>query len=86
MSRSILAVVGVLTFIGGWNSFLWPLIIANDQQHYTPSVGLSLLNKQLAINPPLQMAGASLLVIPIVVVFVLLQRHIVQGFTLSGLK
>lgn len=86
MSRSILAVVGVLTFIGGWNSFLWPLIIANDQQHYTLSVGLSLLNKQLAINPPLQMAGASLLVIPIVVVFVLLQKHIVQGFTLSGLK
>jgi multiple sugar transport system permease protein len=86
MSKSILAVVGVLTFIGGWNSFLWPLIIANDQQHYTLSVGLSLLNKQLAINPPLQMAGASLMVIPIVIVFVLLQKYIVQGFTLSGLK
>jgi multiple sugar transport system permease protein len=86
MSKSILAVVGVLTFIGGWNSFLWPLIIANDQRHYTLSVGLSLLNKQLAINPPLQMAGASLMVIPIVVVFVLLQKYIVQGFTLSGLK
>jgi multiple sugar transport system permease protein len=86
MSKSILAVVGVLTFIGGWNSFLWPLIIANDQRHYTLSVGLSLLNKQLAINPPLQMAGASLMVIPIVIVFVLLQKYIVQGFTLSGLK
>jgi multiple sugar transport system permease protein len=86
MSKPILAVVGVLTFISGWNSFLWPLIIANDQQHYTLSVGLSLLNKQLAINPPLQMAGASLMVIPIVVVFVVLQKHIVQGFTLSGLK
>jgi multiple sugar transport system permease protein len=86
MSKASLAVVGVLTFIGGWNSFLWPLIIANDQRHYTLSVGLSLLNKQLAINPPLQMAGASLLVIPIVVVFVLLQKYIVQGFTLSGLK
>lgn len=86
MSKSILAVVGVLTFISGWNSFLWPLIIANDQSHYTLAVGLSLLNKQLAINPPLQMAGASLMVIPIVVVFVLLQKHIVRGMTLSGLK
>ena len=86
MSKSILAVVGVLTFIAGWNSFLWPLIIANDQQHYTLSVGLSLLNKQLAINPPLQMAGASLMVLPIVGVFIFLQKHIVQGFTLSGLK
>jgi len=76
----------VLTFISGWNSFLWPLIIANDQKHYTLSVGLSLLNKQLVLNPPLQMAGASLMVIPVVVIFILLQKHIVQGFTMSGLK
>lgn len=86
LSRPILAVGGVLTFISGWNSFLWPLIIANDQQNYTLSVGISLLNRQLAINPPLQMAGASLMVVPIVIVFVMFQRHIVQGFTMSGLK
>jgi len=86
ISRPILAVGGVLTFITGWNSFIWPLIIANDQQNYTLSVGISLLNKQLAINPPLQMAGASLMVIPIVIVFVIFQRYIVQGFTMSGLR
>jgi multiple sugar transport system permease protein len=86
ISKPILAVGGVLTFISGWNSFLWPLIIANDQQNYTLSVGISLLNKQLAINPPLQMAGAALMVIPIVIVFVMFQRYIVQGFTMSGLK
>jgi multiple sugar transport system permease protein len=86
MSKPILAVGGVLTFISGWNSFIWPLIIANDQQNYTLSVGISLLNKQLVVNPPLQMAGASLMVVPIVIVFVILQRHIVQGFALSGLK
>jgi multiple sugar transport system permease protein len=86
MSKPILAVGGVLTFIAGWNSFIWPLIIANDQLNYTLSVGISLLNKQLVINPPLQMAGASLMVIPIVIVFVVLQRYIVQGFSLSGLR
>ncbi len=86
MSKPILAVGGVLTFISGWNSFIWPLIIANDQRNYTLSVGISLLNKQLVLNPPLQMAGASLMVIPIVIVFVILQRYIVQGFALSGLK
>lgn len=86
LSKPILAVGAVLTFISGWNSFIWPLIIANDQQNYTLSVGISLLNKQLAINPPLQMAGASLMVIPIVVVFVLFQRYIVRGFTMSGLR
>jgi len=86
ISKPILAVGSVLTFITGWNSFIWPLIMANDQQNYTLSVGISLLNKQLAINPPLQMAGASLMVVPIVVVFVIFQRYIVQGFTMSGLR
>jgi multiple sugar transport system permease protein len=86
MSRPILAVIGVLTFITAWNSFLWPLIIATDSDNYTLSVGLSLLNQQLTVSPPLQMAGASLMVIPILIVFVLLQRHIVQGFAMSGLK
>ena len=86
LARPILAVGSVLTFITGWNSFIWPLIIANDQQNYTLSVGISLLNKQLFINPPLQMAGASLMVVPIVIVFVIFQRYIVQGFTMSGLR
>lgn len=86
MSRPIVAVIGVLTFISGWNSFLWPLIVATDSRNYTLSVGLALLNKQLVPDPPLQMAGASLMVIPILAVFVLLQRHIVQGFAMSGMK
>jgi multiple sugar transport system permease protein len=86
MSRPILAVQAVLTFIAGWNSFLWPLIIANDEEKYTLAVGLSLMNKQLSINPPLQMAGASLMVVPILVVFAILSRHVVRGFTMSGLK
>ncbi|NYD66355.1 carbohydrate ABC transporter permease [Agromyces atrinae] len=86
MSKPILAVQTILTFIAGWNSFLWPLIIAGEQKNYTLSVGLSLLNQQIAINPPLQMAAASLMVIPILIIFVIFQRYIVQGFTLSGLK
>lgn len=86
LSTPILAVQAVLTFISGWNSFLWPLVIATDQDKYTLSVGLSLLNQQITVNPTLQMAGASLMVVPIIVVFVLFQRHIVQGFTMSGLK
>jgi multiple sugar transport system permease protein len=86
MSRPILAVQVVLTFIAGWNSFLWPLIIASDQKLYTLSVGLSLLNQQLAVNPSLQMAAASVMVVPILFVFVVFQRYVMQGFALSGLK
>jgi len=86
MSRPILAVQVVLTFIAGWNSFLWPLILANDERLYTLSVGVSLLNQQIATNPSLQMAAATVMVIPILIVFVVFQRYVVQGFALSGLK
>ena len=86
LSKPILAVQAVLTFIAGWNSFLWPLIIANDEENYTLAVGLSLLNQQLSINPPLQMAGASLMVVPILIVYAIFSRHVVRGFTMSGLK
>lgn len=86
MSKPILAVQAVLAFIAGWNSFLWPLIIATDQDSYTLSVGLALLNQQLSVDPGLQMAAASLMVVPVLVVFVFCQRYIVQGFALSGLK
>lgn len=86
MSGPILAVQVVLTFIAGWNSFLWPLVIASDQQFYTLSVGLALLNQQIAVNPSLQMAAASIMVVPILIVFIIFQRHVIQGFALSGLK
>lgn len=86
MSKPILAVQAVLTFIAGWNSFLWPLVIADDQSKYTLAVGLSLLNQQTSVNPPLQMAGAALMILPILAVFAVLQKHIIRGFTMSGLK
>jgi multiple sugar transport system permease protein len=86
ISKPIFAVQGILTFIAAWNSFLWPLIIANDESLYTLSVGLSLLKGQYANNFALQMAGAAFMVIPIIIVFSLFQKYIVEGFTTSGLK
>jgi len=86
MSAPILAVQVVLTFIAGWNSFLWPLVLSSDQKLYTLSVGLNLLNQQLAVNPSLQMAGATVMVLPILLVFIVFQRYVIQGFALSGLK
>ncbi|MEO3867392.1 carbohydrate ABC transporter permease [Nonomuraea sp. B12E4] len=86
LSRPIVAVQIVLAFIGSWNSFLWPLVIAGDERLYTLSVGLALLTRQIATSPSLQMAGSTLMVVPVLVVFIVFQRHIVRGFTLSGLK
>jgi len=86
ISRPILVVQGLMTVIASWNSFLWPLILSSSQRTYTLSVGLSLLNKQITTDPTVQMAGAALMTLPIIVLFFFAQRHVVAGFTMSGLK
>lgn len=86
LTRPILAVQGILTFIGGWNSFLWPLIIANDEKYYTLSVGLQLLQGQHGTDYSLQMAGATFMVVPILIIFMIFQKYILQGFNVSGIK
>ncbi|WP_268827808.1 carbohydrate ABC transporter permease [Tetragenococcus koreensis] len=86
LSRPVLAVQGILTFIGGWNSFLWPLIIANDEKYYTLSVGLQLLQGQHGSDYGLQMAGATFMVIPVLIIFMIFQKYILSGFNVSGMK
>jgi len=86
ISKPILAVQSILTFIAGWNSFLWPLIIANDEKLYSLSVGLSLLRSQSNQNFALQMAGATLMVAPIIIIFIAFQRHIIENYSTSGMK
>ncbi|MGL4336750.1 MAG: carbohydrate ABC transporter permease [Turicibacter sp.] len=86
MAKPIFAVQGILTFIGAWNSFLWPLIMANEEKLYTLSVGLSLLKGQNTSEYGIQMAGAALMVIPILIIFMFLQKHIIDGYNMSGMK
>ncbi len=86
MSRPIIAIQSILVFIGSWNSFLWPLIVAQSQDKYTLSIGLSLLQGQNTADVPLQMAGATLMIIPIIIVFILLQKYILDGYNMSGIK
>lgn len=86
VSKPILAVQGITTFIAGWNSFLWPLIMANDEKFYTLSVGLQTLKGQYKHNFSLQMAGSTFMVVPIIIVFILLQKYILDGYNVSGNK
>jgi multiple sugar transport system permease protein len=86
VSGPIMGIQAILTFIASWNSFLWPLIVATDQDNYTLSVGLALLEGQYSTNYGVLMAGAAVMVLPILVVFALCQRYIVRGFMMSGLK
>nr|WP_204669295.1 carbohydrate ABC transporter permease [Gracilibacillus alcaliphilus] len=86
LSMPVVAVQIILTFIAAWNSFLWPLIVANDQSLYTLSVGLALLQDQHVTNYGLQMAGSAFMVVPIIIIFIIFQKYIMEGFNISGIK
>jgi multiple sugar transport system permease protein len=85
-SRGFFAAIAVISVIGSWNAFLWPLIIAQSPDSWTVQVALSgLLTSQ---NPQLNLLflAAAVSILPIVALFAFLQRYLVRGVTESGLK
>ena len=81
-----LATLGMLTFMFNWNAYLWPLIVLTEQDKRTLPIILNWYSTQHSSQLHLTMAASILVVIPILIVFLLMQRWIVRGITLSGLK
>ncbi|WP_022879618.1 carbohydrate ABC transporter permease [Microbacterium sp. B19] len=82
-----LATLGILTFLASWNNFLWPLVAAQTEAKYTLPVALSLYSTgQSATNYGLLLAGSVLVIAPIILLFVFLQRYFIQGIASTGLK
>jgi multiple sugar transport system permease protein len=81
-----LSALAIFTFLGNWTAFIWPLIVTTSRDLYTLPVGLSSFAVEQAIQWELIMTGASLATIPTLLVFLLLQRYIVRGVVLAGLK
>ena len=82
-----LATLGILTFLSSWNNFLWPLVAAQTEEMYTLPVALSLYSTgQNATNYGLLLAGSVLVITPIIVLFVFLQRWFIRGVATTGLK
>lgn len=86
LTKPIVSLQIILTFINGWNAFLWPLIMSNDDSHYTLSVGLALLQNMYVQEFGLLMAGATLMIIPVIVVYGIFQKQIIKGISLSSYK
>src|SRR6266545_3540879 len=77
----------VLTFLGSWNNFLWPLVVATTEDKYTLPVALALYSVgQNQTRYGLLLAGSVVVVLPVLIVFVVLQRHFVRGIATTGLK
>jgi len=82
-----LATVGILTFLGSWNNFLWPLVVATTEDKYTLPVALALYSVgQNQTRYGLLLAGSTTIILPVLILFGFLQRHFVRGIATTGLK
>ena len=73
-------------FLGNWNAYIWPLIAASTQAKFTLPVGLAFFSSESGSDWELIMTGATLATVPLLTVFMIFQRQIIQGIALTGLK
>jgi len=86
LCRPVLVTLALFTFLGSWNDFMWPLIVLSDARKQTLPVALAGLIGERAHDTELMMAGSVLTILPVLIVFLALQRAYVAGITLGGVK
>lgn len=86
LSRPILAALGVFFFLANWNNFLWPLIVTQSQDLWVVQLGIQQFTGQRGSQHNLIMAASTLAALPTLLLFFVLQRRLVEGFKLTGLK
>jgi multiple sugar transport system permease protein len=84
--KPIVVTLAVFTSLGTWNDFMWPLIVLNDSDLYTLPVALASLSREHVQDNELMMAGSVLTTLPVLVVFLVLQRHYIKGLMLGSVK
>lgn len=85
-ARPAVATLAVLSFLANWNDFIWPIYVLFSPERLTLPVGLSKLQGAYTINYPVIMAGACLAAFPVLIVYSISQRYIIEGVASSGLK
>lgn len=85
--RPALAALAIFTFIGSWNAFFWPLIVIDSNDLATLPLAVAALSSQYYTDSwPVQMAAATIITLPLIIVFLIFQRAFVEGVTLTGIK
>ena len=84
--RPVLASLAIFTFLGCWNDFMWPLIVLGDDRLYTLPVALAALSREHVQDSEMMMAGSVVTVLPVLVLFLALQKHYIQGLLLGSVK
>ncbi|MFD0395195.1 carbohydrate ABC transporter permease [Streptomyces nogalater] len=85
-SLNFFAAIATITFIGGWNAFLWPLVIGQDPSAWTVQVALSSYMTNQTVNYHLIFMATAISILPLLLVFLFLQRWLVQGIAQTGIK
>ncbi len=86
LSKAPLAALAVFVFLDSWNSLLWPLVVVKSEEIRTLTLGLSAFSSQYSTSYHLLMAASTIIILPMIGLFFLLQRYFIQGVTLSGIK
>lgn len=86
LSRSAMVAVGLFSFIGSWNNFLWPFMVITKESRMTVPVGLPMFSSTMGSDMIMPLAASFLASIPTILVFVLFQKHIIKGISMTGLK
>ncbi len=86
LATPILITLGIFTFMGTWNDFLWPLIVLTDDGMWTLPVALANLMGEHTKDPELMMAGSVLTILPVMLVFLVLQKYYMQGIMMGAVK
>lgn len=86
MLKPVLVTLAIFTFMASWNDFMWPLIVLTDQDNYTLPVALASLSREHIQDVEMMMAGAVITVLPVLLLFLMLQRYYIQGLLLGGVK
>ena len=86
LSKPALFTTGILRFISGWNSFLWPILVTNSKEMRLLSNGLSSFATESGTSVQLQMAASTITIIPILIVYFIFRKQIIRGVVKSGVK
>lgn len=86
LAKPALATLGIFTFMGAWNNFQWPIIIATSNDMYTLPVAIFAVRNQYFAEWGLMMAAATIIVLPVIIVFLSAQKYFIRGMSLSGMK
>lgn len=86
LARPSISALAIVTVLAAWNNLLWPLVVTSRAEHRTLSVGIASLNGQYVIDYPVMMAASLMAMAPILILFILMQRRVIEGLAFSGLK